>query len=511
MELINTLVGLINHSRLHQIDNFRRNPVKVQEETLLRLVNTAKDTEFGKSKNFKRIKNYSDFSKNVPIHTYEEYKPYVEKIMNGEKNICWPNETKWFAKSSGTTADKSKFIPITKESLEECHMQSGKDIYLLYIDKKPNTKVFVGKSLVIGGSTNINMNFENSYSGDLSAILIKNLPFWTYFHRLPSEEIALIDKWEVKLEQIINTTLHKNVTNIVGVPSWFLVLFKRILEETGKSNIHEVWPNLELFIHGGISFTPYKSIYQKMLPEGEMNYFETYNASEGFFGMQDEFDVKGKSDMLLMLDYGIFFEFIPMSNFDETDPELSSKAIPIEQVKTDVNYAVVISTNGGLWRYLIGDTISFTSTNPYRFKITGRTKHFINAFGEEVIIENAQKALYQACKQTEAEIRDYTAAPIYMNQNNKGSHQWLFEFITPPKDMNVFMKVLDETLKQVNSDYEAKRYQDLTLEFPKHLILKNGTFYNWLKEKGKLGGQNKVPRLSNNRQYVEELIKINKS
>ncbi len=504
MELINSIVGLINYNRLYQIDDFRKNPIRVQTETFDKLLCFAINTEFGKKYNFKNIKNYSDFTKNVPIHDYDEFKPYIEKIMKGEKNITWPSEIKWFAKSSGTTSDKSKYIPISKESLEECHFQSGKDIYIIYADLKPNTKIFVGKSLIIGGSTNVNLQNEKSYYGDLSAIIIKNLPFWTYFHRLPSEEIALIEEWEKKLERIVNTTLHKNVTNIVGVPSWFLVLFKRILDETEKSNIHEVWPNLELFIHGGISFTPYRSIYEKLLPSRNMNYLETYNASEGFFGIQDEFN-KGKNDMLLMLDYGIFYEFISMKDYNSGN----LKAIPLEDVETDTNYAIVISTNGGLWRYLIGDTVTFTSKNPYKIKVTGRTRHFINAFGEEVIIENAQKAIKEACDKTDSQIRDYTAAPIYMNRDDKGSHQWLFEFITEPSDINKFMRILDNTLKQVNSDYEAKRYKNLTLDFPQHIILKQETFYEWLKQKNKLGGQNKVPRLSNSREYVEELIKIN--
>lgn len=504
MELLNSLVGLINHNRLYQIDNFRKNPVEVQDEAFKSLISFASNTEFGKKFDFKRIRSYEDFSSKVPVCDYDEFKPYIEKILNGQQNVCWPTEIKWFAKSSGTTSDKSKFIPISKESLENCHFQSGKDIYAIYADKKPNTKVFVGKTLVIGGSTNINLNNEKSYYGDLSAILIKNLPFWTYFHRLPSEEISLIEEWEVKLQSILNTTLHKNVTNIVGVPSWFLVLFKRILEETEKTNIHEVWPGLELFIHGGINFDPYRKIYQKLLPEHEVNYFETYNASEGFFGIQDEFD-SGRNDLLLMLDYGIFYEFIPMSDFNSG----KFNAIPLEAVETDTNYAMVISSNGGLWRYLIGDTVSFTSKNPYKIKITGRTRHFINAFGEELIIENAQKAVKEACEKTGAEIRDFTAAPVYMDTDNKGAHQWLFEFITEPRNMKEFMTILDNTLKNNNSDYEAKRHKNLTLDFPKYVVLKQDTFYKWLKQKGKLGGQHKIPRLSNSREYVEELLKIN--
>lgn len=506
MELLNSLIGLVNYSRLYQIDNFRKNPIQVQADCLKKLVSFASGTEFGKKYNFSAINSYERFASAVPIHDYESFKMYIERIMQGEQNITWPTEIKWFAKSSGTTSDKSKYIPISRESLEECHFQSGKDIYAIYADMKPNTKVFVGKSLVIGGSTNINLNSDNSYYGDLSAILIKNLPFWTYFHRIPSEEIALIEEWEKKLEKILVTTLHKNVTNIVGVPSWFLVLFKKILNETGADNIHEIWPNLELFIHGGISFIPYKKVYEKMLPVNEMNYLETYNASEGFFGIQDDF-TKKSDDMLLMLDYGIFYEFIPMSEFysGEYSP------IPLEGVKTDENYAMLISTNGGLWRYLIGDTVTFTSTNPYRIKITGRTRHFINAFGEELIIDNAQKALKVACDNTGAEIADYTAAPIFMGRDDKGSHQWLFEFLTQPENIETFMQILDNCLKELNSDYEAKRHKNLSLDFPKCVVLNKGTFYKWMKQRGKLGGQNKVPRLSNTRDYVEDLLKINES
>jgi hypothetical protein len=504
MEILNSIVSLIHYNRLYKIDYFRKNASEVQYNSLKHLTNIAANTEFGKRYNFASIISYEDFSSKVPVHEYDDFKPYIEKVMNGEQNIIWPTEIKWFAKSSGTTSDKSKFIPISRESLEECHFQSGKDIYAMYAHSRPASKIFVGKTLVIGGSTNINMNSENSYYGDLSAILIKNLPFWTYFSRIPNEEISLIEEWEIKLQRILDTSLHKDVTNIVGVPSWFLVLFKRILDETGANNIHEIWPNLELFIHGGISFGPYKSVYNKLFPKSQMTYLETYNASEGFFGIQDEFDKKVE-DLLLMLDYGIFYEFIALKDYSRG----IMNAVPLEGVKTGVNYAMIISTNGGLWRYMIGDTVSFTSTNPYKIKITGRTKHFINAFGEEVIIENAQRALRAACEETGAEIKDYTAAPVYMNREEKGSHEWLFEFLTEPSDINVFMKVLDETLKQANSDYEAKRYQNLTLDFPKHVVLKNGTFYKWLESRGKLGGQNKVPRLANSRQYVDELLKIN--
>ena len=504
MSMKNSIVSLINYNRLAQIDYFRKNPVEVQEGVLKGLIDFARETEFGKSHNFGSIRSHNEFSANVPIFDYDSFKPYIERVMNGEQNIIWPTEIKWFAKSSGTTADRSKFIPISKESLEDCHFRSGKDIYLIYADKYPETGVFNGKTLAIGGSTNININSENSYYGDLSAVLIKNLPFWTYFHRLPKEDISLIEEWDEKLDKIVNTTTNKNVTNLVGVPSWLLVLLNKILDFTGKSNILEVWPNIELFIHGGVSFMPYRSMYQELIPSEIMTYLETYNASEGFFGIQDEFEQR-KNDLLLMLDYGIYYEFIELSDY------LAGKnnAIPLSEVKTDTNYAMLISTNGGLWRYLIGDTIMFTSRNPYKFKITGRTRHFINAFGEELIIDNAHKAISFACEKTGARIREYTAAPLFFDKNPQGVHEWLFEFIVEPKNIKTFMELLDSKLREINSDYDAKRYKDLTLGFPHYHILKNGTFYQWLKNKGKLGGQHKIPRLSNTREYIDQLIELN--
>ncbi len=503
MSLINSIVGLINYSRLSQIDFFKKNPIEVQEKVLMDLINHAQNTEFGIKHNFANIKNHNDFSNKVPIFDYEAYSPYITRVINGEQNIIWPSDIKWFSKSSGTTNDRSKFIPISKESLEDCHFRSGKDVFLIYADKCPQTKVFKSKSLTIGGSTDINTNSANSYYGDLSAVLIKNLPFWTYLLRVPKQEITLIEDWDEKLNKIVETTINKDVTNIVGVPSWLLVLLNKILEHTGKSNILEVWPNMELFVHGGVSFSPYKKMYEELIPSSNMNYLETYNASEGFFGIQDGFKEKEK-DMLLMLDYGIYYEFIPISDFHAGN----MKAIPLSEVETDINYALVISTNGGLWRYLIGDTIMFTSKNPYKFKITGRTKHFINAFGEEVIIDNAQKAINYACEKTGARIREFTAAPIFFDKEPQGAHEWLFEFIVKPKDLKTFVEYLDEKLREINSDYDAKRYKNITLGFPVYHELKEGTFYNWLKNIGKLGGQHKIPRLSNSRKYIEELLKI---
>ncbi|HOZ29910.1 MAG TPA: GH3 auxin-responsive promoter family protein [Bacteroidales bacterium] len=509
MVLINSLLGLINYNRLIQIDYFRKNPVEVQESVLQKLVETAAGTEFGLKYNFAEIKSYEQFCRNIPIQDYDTLKPYIESVMNGNQNVLWPTEIRWFAKSSGTTSDRSKYIPISNESLEDCHFRSGKDIFLLYADRFPETMVFMGKSLAIGGSTNINLNSENSYYGDLSAVLIKNLPFWTYFHRIPKEDIALIEEWDEKLDKIVESTYNKNVTNIVGVPSWLLVLLKKILLYTGKNNILEVWPNLELFIHGGVSFLPYKNSYEKIIPSSAMTYLETYNASEGFFGIQDETssgEQNNDQGLLLMLDYGIFYEFIELNDY------LNGKTntVPLSEVKTGVNYAMIISTNGGLWRYVIGDTVSFTSKNPYKIKITGRTKHYINAFGEEVIIDNVQNALLHVCELTGAQIREYTAAPVfYHSGKSQGAHQWLFEFIKAPENIEFFKEELDRKLRTINSDYDAKRFKDITLGIPEIVVLKEGVFYKWLREKGKLGGQHKVPRLSNTRDYVEELLKIN--
>ena len=502
MTLKNSIFNLFNLNRLDQIYYFQKNPGEIQDKIFSSLIQKAKDTEFGKKHQFEKIRNKDDFARLVPLHEYNDFKPYINKVLHGEQNIIWPTEIKWFAKSSGTTNDKSKFIPISKESLENCHFQSGKDIFVLYTDLFPESKVFAGKTLTLGGSTSVNQHNKQSFYGDLSAVLIRNLPFWAYFYRTPRSDITLIEEWDEKILQLIESTKNKNVTNIVGVPSWFLVFLLKLLEIKGTNNILDIWPNLELFIHGGINFSPYEKVYKQLIPSNNMQYMETYNASEGFFGIQTDFK---SDDMLLMLDYGIYYEFIPMDEFEQAN----MKAIPLEQIKTGINYAMVISTNGGLWRYIIGDTVTFTSTNPYKIKITGRTKHFINAFGEELIIDNAQRALNEACNTTGAQIREYTAAPIFMDQKTKGKHQWIFEFIKTPEDIYTFMQVLDDNLKKLNSDYEAKRYKNLTLDFPEAKVMHQGCFYKWMDSRGKMGGQNKVPRLSNNRKYADEIIAFN--
>lgn len=501
MPILNSIVSWINFKRIYQIDLIKKYPFDVQSETLFKLLTKAEDTEWGKKFDFNSIDSIQQFQERLPINDYEAIKPYVIRLRQGEQNLLWPGEIKWFAKSSGTTSDKSKFIPVSKEALEECHFRGGKDVLALYNHINPNAGIFKGKALTLGGSHQIN-NFSNqSLYGDLSAILIENLPFWAHFIKTPSQEVALLDDFEEKVEKIVHETINENVTNIAGVPSWTLVLLKRLLEFKGVKTMHEIWPNLELFIHGGVSFDPYREQFKKIIPSNSMNYMETYNASEGFFAIQDDLSSR---DMLLMLDYGVFYEFIPTEHFGEEHP----KALTLEEVELNKNYAIVISTNAGLWRYVIGDTVVFTSKFPFKIKISGRTKHFINAFGEELIVENAEKALQIACDKTNAQINDYTAGPIFMSNDETGAHQWLIEFEKEPENLEYFTNLLDNALKSLNSDYEAKRYKDSVLRLPQIDVLQKGTFYKWMKEKGKLGGQNKVPRLSNNRKYIEELIQI---
>lgn len=501
MALITSLVVWFNTKRLHQIDLFRRFPHEVQEEALLKLIEKGKSTQYGMQYGFDSIKSIESFQKQVPIVDYEGVKSYVELLRTGKQKVLWPETIKWFAKSSGTTSDKSKFIPVSSIALEECHFRGGKDVLAIYTNNYPDTNIFSGKGLTLGGSHQVDNFSLNSYYGDLSAILIENLPWWVDFIRTPSQKVALIPEWEKKLEKLTQETLRENVTNLAGVPSWNLVMIKHILDFTGKKNLLEVWPNLELFTHGGVSFTPYREQYQRLIPSPSMHYLETYNASEGFFAIQDD---PNDSSMLLMLDYGIFYEFIPLDELASPSP----RAVTIADVELDKNYAMVITTNSGLWRYIIGDTVKFTSRYPHKIKITGRTKHFINAFGEEVIVDNAEKALKVACERTGAIIQEYTAAPIYMDENARGSHEWLIEFDFPPNDMDLFTTVLDHALCSINSDYEAKRYKGITLGPPRVTALPQGTFFQWMGQRGKLGGQNKVPRLSNTREYVDDILKL---
>ena len=501
MALINSVLSWLMKKRFHQIELFMKYPHEVQEELFKKLIFNGKDTEWGKRYDFQSIKTRKEFSDRIPIHQYEDIKIDIDRVRKGEQNVFWNSEIKFFAKSSGTTSEKSKFIPVSQEALEECHYKGGKDMASIYCHNYPDTQIFDGRGLSIGGSHQITeINNENYYSGDLSALIVENLPYWAEFIRVPKRSVALMGEWEEKINQMALTTIDHNVTNILGVPSWTLLLLQRILEITGKENIKEVWPNLETFFHGGVNFSPYKQQFQELIP-GEMNYMETYTASEGFFGLQDRID---GDDLLLMLDYGIYYEFLPMDQINTISP----KTLTLDEVQTGVNYALIISTNGGLWRYLIGDTVMFTSTNPYRAKITGRTKNFINAVGEELIIDNAEKALAIACKKCNAIITEYTAAPIYFNGDDNAGHQWLIEFKNQPENIEYFADTLDNALKSLNSDYEAKRYKNMVLRPPEILIMPSGTFYNWLKKKNKLGGQYKVPRLSDNRKYVDEILEM---
>ncbi len=499
--LVNSVASWFLKKRIHQMELFIKYPHEVQHELLRNLLSKAKNTEIGKKYNFTEIKNHSQFASRVPIQKYEDYEACIERSRQGENNIFWPTPIKWFAKSSGTTSAKSKFIPVSEDSLEDCHYNAGKDLLCMYLNNNPQSQLFTGKSLRLGGSKEIYKNNGTAY-GDLSAILIANMPFWAEFSSTPSNEVSLMNDWEVKMQAIVNETIKENVTSLAGVPSWMLVLLNNILETSGKENLFEVWPNLEVYFHGGVSFDPYAPQYQKILPKEDFRFYEIYNASEGFFACQDQNDSK---ELLLMLDYGIYYEFIPMDSYGSEH----EKAIPLAEVETGKNYAVVITTNAGLWRYKIGDTVKFTSTSPYRIKVTGRTKHHINAFGEELIIENAEEALKKTSLVTNCEIVDYTAAPIFMEGKEKGAHEWIIEFKNPPKDFEKFRYELDLALQQVNSDYEAKRYNNMTLNMPKIHQAREKLFYDWLKKNDKLGGQHKIPRLSNSRNYVEELLGMN--
>ena len=501
MAIIPSIVNWLNIKRIDQIEIFKKYPFETQQETLYKLLAKAAKTEWGKKYNYSSIVSIKEYQSRLPVQTYEDIIPYVERLRRGETNLLWPGEIKWFAKSSGTTSAKSKFIPMSREALEDCHYRAAKDILVIYSMLNPGTRIFSGKSMTLGGSHRINQFSNDSLYGDLSAILIENAPFWVDIIRTPRQKIALLEDFEEKLNLITKSSVSENVTSISGVPSWYLVLIKQILDFTGKNNLLDVWPNLEVFFHGGISFKPYRDQYKKLIDGNQMNYMETYNASEGFFGIQDD---PLKSDMLLMLDYGIFYEFIPADKISSDDPPVYT----IAEVETNVNYAIIISTNGGLWRYMMGDTVIFTSLNPFRFFISGRTKHFINVFGEELIIDNADKALELACRATDAIIAEYTAGPVFMSTMSKGSHEWIIEFERVPVNLAIFTDILDNSLKSDNSDYEAKRFKDLNLILPIVKTVPRGTFNNWLKAKNKFGGQNKVPRLSNSREYIDDLYII---
>lgn len=501
MQILNSILSWVMKKRIHQMELFMKYPHDVQDEVLKKLLATGRYAEFGQKYAFDDLLNYEDFKKRVPIHTYEQLFPYIERLLRGEQNILWPSEVKWFAKSSGTTNARSKFIPVTKEALEESHFKGGKDLLSIFINNYPDTKIFSGKGLAIGGSYRVN-EFDptnTSNYGDVSAVIMQNLPPWAEFIRTPSLEVALMDNWEEKIDKLAKETIKVDVTQIAGVPTWTVLLLQYILQMEKKQSVLEIWPNLEVFFHGAVSFTPYKKLFKALIPSDQMKYWETYNASEGFFGIQSE---KGSEELLLMLDYGVFYEFIPMEEIGKEYPD----AIGLQDVEVGKNYAMVITTNAGLWRYSIGDTVKFTSVTPYKIKISGRTKHFINAFGEEVIIENAETAITAACDQTGAVIDNFTAAPIFLDKSKRGGHEWIIEFKSKPEDLPKFVNVLDDTLRKINSDYDAKRAHDIALVAPVVHSVQEGTFYNWMKKRGKLGGQNKVPRLSNSREYVEDIL-----
>lgn len=500
---ITNIVGHVFHSRQKELEKHNNAAEELQQSVLHKLIDKGQYTEFGLKHLLNKTTSYSQFVQNVQINSYEELKGDIDRMRHGESSILWPGTVKWYAKSSGTTNDKSKFIPVSNDGLQNIHYKGGFDSVALYLMNNPKSKLFDGRALILGGSHSPNYNLPGSLVGDLSAILIENINHLANFVRVPKKSTALLSDFEVKRDRIAHECLNKNVTNISGVPSWMLSVLVRVMELSGKKHLEEVWPKLEVFFHGGIAFTPYRKQYEQLITSSKMHYMETYNASEGFFGLQS--DLNDKS-MLLMLDYDVFYEFIPMNEFGSDNPTV----VPIWGVETDKNYAMLISTSCGLWRYLIGDTVKFTSKNPYKFIITGRTKYFINAFGEELIMDNAEKGLAYACEQTGAQVKEYTAAPVYMDSNAKCRHQWVIEFAKEPEDIDMFANILDKKLQEINSDYEAKRFHNVTLQHLEIIKARPNLFDDWLKSKGKLGGQHKVPRLSNSRNNIEEIIALNK-
>lgn len=498
LTIINSIASWILKKRIHQIELFIKYPIEVQEELLFGLLRSAENTVLGKKYDYNSIKKYETFNERIPVSTYEELEPYIEQTRQGAQNIFWNSNIKYFAKSSGTTNAKSKFIPVSSEALDNNHYKASKDLLCMYLNNNEDSQLFTGKSLRLGGSKELYEN-NNTFFGDLSAILIDNMPMWAEFSSTPSNKTSLMSDWETKLPAIIKESSLENVTSLAGVPSWMMVLLNKTLEENNKTNILEIWPNLEVYFHGGVSFDPYKEQYKKLFPKDNFKYYEIYNASEGFFALQDQ---NNSNELLLMLDYGIFYEFIPMDTFGKEN----QKVIPLSEVELNKNYALVITTNSGLWRYLIGDTIRFTSLNPYRIKVTGRTKHHINVFGEELMVENTDSAIAKTCATLNCEILDYTVAPIFMEGKEKGAHEWIIEFKKHPENIADFTELLDKNLQQVNSDYEAKRFNNMTLNKLVLHVAKENLFYNWLKKNDKLGGQHKIPRLSNSRNYLEELL-----
>lgn len=502
MDLLTKTASLIFHARLKKIDSFASQADCIQRQQLQDLLKQASRTEWGLKYDYKSITDYRTFRERVPLQDYENVKPYIKRMINGERNLIWPSPVRWFAKSSGTTNDKSKFLPVTSEILQKAHYRGGQDVVAVYLRQNPQSRFFSKKGLILGGSHSPSSLNRHISCGDLSAVLLQNLSPWINLIRVPDKKIILMSEWESKIKAIVEQTVHADVCNLSGVPSWMLVLIKAVLQKAGKESLTEVWPNLEVFFHGGVSFHPYRSQYKALIPSEKMHYMETYNASEGFFSLQDDLSDPG---MLLMLDYGIFFEFMPIGERKKENPVV----IPLEEVEIGKNYAVIITTCGGLWRYMLGDTVRFTSVSPYKIVITGRTKHYINAFGEELMVDNADKALCRTCLKTGAKVKEYTAAPLFLLNKAKGRHQWFIEFEKAPASIEEFASLLDQSLKELNSDYEAKRYKEISLQPLEVIVSKPGIFYDWLKQNGKLGGQHKIPRLSNNRSYIEELLAMN--
>ena len=501
------LIGTALKFRQHKIDRYDTQAEAIQRRVLSRLISKSRHTEWGALYGYDNMRDYEQFAARVPVSDYEGLKGYIDRMRHGESDILWPGRVKWYAKSSGTTNDKSKFIPVSQDGLDNLHYRGGTDSVALYLRSNPQSRMFGGKALILGGSHAPNYNLPGSLVGDLSAILIENIPNAARIIRVPEKSIALLSDFEEKRDKIAQAAMNMNITNISGVPSWMLSVLNRVMELKGVDRLDEVWPNLEVFFHGGVAFTPYREQYKSIIGLPNMHYMETYNASEGFFGIQNDLS---DPNMLLMIDYDVFYEFCPMDNLDDNGyPIDASKIVPLWDITPGVNYAMIISTSCGLWRYLIGDTVKFSQKDPYKFCITGRTKHFINAFGEELIVDNAEKGLQQACVATGAQVKDYTAAPIFMDSNAKCRHQWMIDFAKQPSSIEEFAVILDRSLQAINSDYEAKRHKDITLQPLEIIVAKPGLFDQWLKGKGKLGGQHKIPRLSNSRQYIDELIALN--
>jgi hypothetical protein len=502
MDILTKTISLVFERRSIEIPHIAAEAPLVQRKQLTKLLSAAAGTEYGRKFDFSSIRSYEQFAERVPLSSYDDLKPYISRMINGESNILWPSLVKWFAKSSGTTNDKSKFLPVTKEILHHCHYQGGFDCLAMYLRNTTDSHFFSKKSLILGGSHSPSPLNNEAHQGDLSAVMIENLPSLANMLRVPSRKIVLMDEWESKIKAIVEGTCHRDIVSLSGVPSWMLVLIKAVMRHCGATTLDEVWPNLEVFFHGGISFEPYRDTYKELIKSPRMHYMETYNASEGFFALQDD---PFNHSMLIMPDYGIFYEFIPFAEEGSEQPV----AVPLSEVKKDSNYAVVITTCGGLWRYRLGDTIRFTSVNPYKFVITGRTKNYINAFGEELMVDNADKAIAETCRITGATVKEFTAAPLFLLGDAKGRHQWFIEFEKQPESIKIFSSVLDESLKELNSDYEAKRYKEISLQPPEIIVAREGSFYEWMRRNDKLGGQHKVPRLFNDRSFIEALIRIN--